>query len=260
MEFQKSGYLIGGKWAKNDTENGFGVKEAAKSRTKEAAKSVANELFDQWVWSNVYPMHLLTIIQKVEKLVKEFSILDRWPKKRRYAHFFEKESQFLQDIDKLFDIFCTDKHQRLCLERQYKLRMSDRDYEYYEDQKEDRKGRCVDEIIPLSSSNKKFIERASSASSDVFSTSEAKSIQLSLLSDTLIAVEEKTSSDPESIESSSSQFLPSAPSSSHSEQNRKSWPNFSKMCKRNQLSDRAGAALHAVFCKISDSSMKKTKA
>ena len=185
----------------------------------------------------------MTIIQKVEKLVKEFSFLDRWPKKRRNAHFFEKESQFLQDIDKLFDIFCTDKHQRLCLERQYKLRMSDRDYEYYEDQKEDRKGRGVDEIVPLSSSDKKFSERASSASSDVPSTLKVKLIQLSLLSNSVIAVEEKASFDPESIESFSSQFKSFNPSSSHSGQNRKSWPNLSRMCKRFQLSDRAGAAI-----------------
>ena len=63
-------------------------------RTKEAAKSVANKLFEKWVWSNVYPLHLLMIIQKVDSLVTKFSALDRWLKKRN-ANFFERESKFL---------------------------------------------------------------------------------------------------------------------------------------------------------------------
>ena len=209
-------------------------------RTKEAAKSVANELFERWFWSNVYPLHLLTIIEKVGNQVTQFSTLDRCPKKRRNANFLERESKFLQDIGKLFDIFCLDKHQRLCLERQYNLRMSDKDYEYYKDQKEDRKTRCLEEIVPLSDSDKAFVRRTSRTSS----RSGAKSIQLPSFSESLTAAEqEEASSEPESIASSLSQFLPLAHSSSQSEQNRNSWSNLSRMCKRYQLSDRAGAAI-----------------
>ena len=63
-------------------------------------------------------------------------------------------------------------------------------------------------------------------------------------SESLTAAEqEEASSKPESIASSSSQFLPLAHKSSQSEQNCNSWHNLSRMCERYQLSDRAGAAI-----------------
>ena len=57
------------------------------------------------------------------------------------------------------------------------------------------------------------------------------------------AKQEKASSEPESIASSSSPVLPLAHSLSQSEQNCNSWPNLFRMCERYQLSDRAGAAI-----------------
>ena len=61
--------------------------------------------------------------------------------------------------------------------------------------------------------------------------------------ESLTAAEQKeASAEPESIASSSSQFLPLAHSSNQSEQNCNSWPNLSRMFKRYQLSDRAGSA------------------
>ena len=63
-------------------------------------------------------------------------------------------------------------------------------------------------------------------------------------SESLTAAEqEEASSEPESIASSSSQFLPLTYSSNQSEQNSNCWPNLSRMCERYQLSDRAGAAI-----------------
>ena len=63
-------------------------------------------------------------------------------------------------------------------------------------------------------------------------------------SESLIAAEqEEASSEPESIASSSSQFLPLAHGSSQSEQNCNSWPNLFRMCEHYQLSDKAGAAI-----------------
>ena len=157
----------------------------------------------------------------------QYGTLGRWPE--RDANFLERKSKFLQDIDKLFDIFCLDKHQRLCLERQYNLRMSDKDYEYYEDQKGDQKTRCLEEIVLLSDSDKAFIRRTSRTPS----TSGAKSIQLPSFSESLTAAEqEEVSSELKSIASSPSQFLPLAHSSSQSEQNHNSWPILSRMCER----------------------------
>ena len=114
------------------------------------------------VWCNVYPLHYLTISKKVQTLVVAFSKLDRYPKKKRGASFLEKEAEFLSEIDKLFDVFCNDNEQRRRLEKDHKLRMTDEDFVFYEDQKSRRIGKCLDVALPLTSSDQKFIRRSES--------------------------------------------------------------------------------------------------
>ena len=46
-------------------------------RTFNAANDIAKEIYDRWVWCNIYPTHLYTISKKVESFVKAFSALDR---------------------------------------------------------------------------------------------------------------------------------------------------------------------------------------
>ena len=129
-------------------------------RTVDVANDVAKEIHDRWVWCNVYPLHYLTISKKVQALVVAFSKLDRYPKKKRGASFLEKEAEFLSDIDKLFDVFCNDNEQRRRLEKDHKLRMTDEDFVFYEDQKSRRIGKCLDVALPLTSSDQKFIRRS----------------------------------------------------------------------------------------------------
>ena len=131
-------------------------------RTVDVANDVAKEIHDKWVWCNVYPLHYLTISKKVQALVVAFSKLDRYPKKIRGASFLEKEAEFLSDIDKLFDVFCNDSEQRRRLEKDHKLRMTDKDFVFYEDQKSRRIGKCLDVAFPLTSSDQKFIRRSKS--------------------------------------------------------------------------------------------------
>ena len=78
-----------------------------------------------------------------------FSKLDRYPKKKRGASFLEKEVEFLSDIDKLFNVFCNDNEQRRRLEKDHKLRMTDEDFVFYEDQKSRHIGKCLDVALPL---------------------------------------------------------------------------------------------------------------
>ena len=103
-------------------------------RTVDVANDVAKEIHDRWVWCNVYPLHYFIISKKVQALVVAFSKLDRYPKKKRGASFLEKEAEFLSDIDKLFDVFCNDNEQGRRLEKDQKLRMTDEDFVFYEDQ------------------------------------------------------------------------------------------------------------------------------
>ena len=66
----------------------------------------------------------------------------------------------MQTIDDLFDVFCVDDQQRKNLEKQLGLRMAEADFAFYQDQKSERVGKCVDTVVPLTS-DKMFLRRHS---------------------------------------------------------------------------------------------------
>ena len=109
-------------------------------RTFNAANDIAREIYDRWVWCNVYPIHLYTISKKVQSFVNCFSALDRWSKKKRGEAFLQKEKEFMSTIDEIFDVFCADDKQRRILEKQHGLKMTDDDYAFYKDQTSKRVG------------------------------------------------------------------------------------------------------------------------
>ena len=168
-------------------------------------------------------------------------MLDRWSKKRRNYTFLQKEAAFLQDIDKLFDVFCYDEKQRKSLEREYKLRMTSDDYAFYEDQKGDRKARCLDKVIPLSQCDRKFIQRLHprTKEGEPSTSQDCKDKSLSPHFGSDLQME----SDSDSTASAHSQITPPHHQSETTMQNRRSWENLARMCDRYQLSDRAGAAV-----------------
>ena len=90
----------------------------------EGAVNVATELRDLWIWCNVYPISEQRIADKIYNLMKEFSAIDRYPKKKRKIAFLKKEEEFIAAKDNLFDIFCNDDLKRRELERSYKLQMT----------------------------------------------------------------------------------------------------------------------------------------
>jgi len=96
----------------------------------------------------------------LQSLVAALSKLDRWPKKKRGSSFLEKEAEFLSDVDELFDVFCNNTAQRRRLEREHKLQMTEEDYSFYQDQTGLRVAKCLDVLVPLTSSDKEFIRRS----------------------------------------------------------------------------------------------------
>ena len=74
---------------------------------KSASAIVAKELVDLWIWSNVYPVHEITVTNRIFEMISQSSKLDRWPKKKRNDNFKTKERSFTCNVDELFDILCS---------------------------------------------------------------------------------------------------------------------------------------------------------
>jgi len=74
--------------------------------------------------------------------VKTFSSIDRYSKNKHGKSFLQKEAEFVRDMDESFDIFFSDDQQRRQLLKQHLLRMIDKDFEFYSDQKGSRLMKC----------------------------------------------------------------------------------------------------------------------
>jgi len=89
-------------------------------------------------------------------MAQTFSLLERYLKKKRGPIFQKQLSDFMETSNKLFDIFCHDKIRRRELELKHPLRMSDIGFQFYEDQKGRRIGKCVAIMEDLTPSDIKF--------------------------------------------------------------------------------------------------------
>ena len=85
-------------------------------------------------------------------------------------------TEFVRDIEQLFDIFCNDQKQRQTLEEINKLKMNQDDFEFYEDQIGPRKRKCLDVVEPIDQFDMNFLQKMSqkqSSSNNTVSTSSA---------------------------------------------------------------------------------------
>ena len=131
-----------------------------------AARVVAAELVKYWMWSNVYPIHELTVA-KIFDIMTEFKAVDHYRKKKRSKpSYVAKESQFMSDVEKLFHIFREDNQQKRELKIKYRLRMTQDDFLFYEDQKGLRKAKCLCFEEPLASSDLRFRRRINKKGGD----------------------------------------------------------------------------------------------
>ena len=208
-------------------------------RTLGAARNVAQEVHERWVWCNVYPQHHYTIATKIQETMANFSKITRYPRKNSEP-YKKLESLFLEDVEKLFDVYCSDEQQRRQMEMRHCLRMATEDYAFYEDQKTERKCRCLDDVVPMTQSELRFSRDAQQLMSSAYASASSEE-PFSLIPD--------SNSESSILESSQlsedSSFAP--PQDSHRNQltlqNRQRWTNLARMCERYQLSDRAGAAI-----------------
>ena len=86
----------------------------------------------------------------------EFSRLYRYDKSKREQKYYSDVSRFLEKTKKLFDVFQKDQKLHSEMEKDYLLKMTKADYQYYKDQKTIRHCYCTLESIPSTSSDVRF--------------------------------------------------------------------------------------------------------
>ena len=75
-------------------------------------------------------------------------------------------TEFLLDIEELFDIFCNDQKQRRKLEKINKLKINKNDFAFYEDQISPIKRKCLDVVEPIDQSDINFLPKMSQKQSN----------------------------------------------------------------------------------------------
>ena len=105
---------------------------------------------------------------KILTLVKDFRQIESQPKKgfNTSATFNYNMTEFLRDIEELFDIFCNDQKQRPKLKEINKLKMNENDFAFCEDQIGPRKRKCLDVVEPINQSDINFLLKTSQKQSN----------------------------------------------------------------------------------------------
>ena len=177
-------------------------------------------------------------------MLTEFKAVDHHPEKKRSKPLYvAKESQFMSDVEKLFDMFCEYNQRRRELEKKCRLRITQDDFMFYEDQKGPRKARCLRLEELLTSSNLRFRRRIDEKGGDQpLSPSHCGSGDASSTGDPIVLDNQSLLSD---IEDSCSQSLESSyvsfsGVSQLSLQNRMNFPNLARITER---PNQAAAAL-----------------
>jgi len=173
--------------------------------------------------------------------MKTFSSINRYSKKQHGKSFLQKEAEFMRDMDELWH-FLSDDQQRRQLEKQHLLRMTDKAFEFYSDQKGPRVMNFFIIVETLTTSDVKFAEKA---------LDQQKLLDSSLPSvnvDAGASISAQTSGNSDydasqSLSKSESMSSEKLFSQEANEQNRMELPNLAMMSERYQLSDRASAAV-----------------
>ena len=124
-----------------------------------------------WIHCNVYCISADGIALRILALVKDFRQIKSQPKKGKKgfntsATFNYSMTEFLRDIEELFDIFCSDQKQRQKLEKINKLKMNEDDFAVYEGQIGSRKRKCLDVVEPIHRSDINILQKMSQKQSN----------------------------------------------------------------------------------------------
>uniref|UniRef100_A0A0K8RTD7 Uncharacterized protein LOC424740 n=1 Tax=Crotalus horridus TaxID=35024 RepID=A0A0K8RTD7_CROHD len=109
-------------------------------RSKEdAAQLLAELLQEHWLFCNLYTIATQSIKKHILNVYEEFSKLYQSRKRRKNDLFIQKADDFNRSSEQLFDIFCTDTVTREKLEQYSGVKMTDTEWKFLEDQRNERK-------------------------------------------------------------------------------------------------------------------------
>ena len=181
---------------------------------------------------------------RILTLVKDFRQIESQQQKEKKgfntsATFSYDKTEFLRDIEELFDIFCNDQKQRRKLEEINKLKMNENDFAFYEDQIGPSKRKCLDVAEPIDRSDMNFLQKIfqkQTNSNNIVSTTSSNN-------DIVIGFESDTSTSENSEISAS--FDSALPCSSKSilQQNGVTLKELAMICEQYEVYHRAGAAI-----------------
>ena len=167
--------------------------------------------------------------------------------KKRGKKFRDDVEEFMVTAKKLFDIFCDDPGEKRKLELLHQLRMSEADYSFYEDQKDNRVAKTVLITKKLTSSDVQFARKAQAAMQKTAqqtienpctsAAASSKQIQYKFPCDTEMEY-------PSSGSESNCSFL-----WEDRPQNATSYKNLAMACARYSVSDKAAAAIASTTLK-----------
>ena len=118
-------------------------------------------------------------MSRILTLVKDFRQIEFQPKKGKKgfnssATFNYNMTEFLRDIEELFDIFCNGQKQRQKLEEINKLKMNEDDFASYEDEIGPKK-KCLNVVEQIDQCDKIFLQKISQKQSNSNNTANHKS-------------------------------------------------------------------------------------
>ena len=105
-----------------------------------AIHETGQQLYHLWIRNNTYPVTIQTIKNRLSKHIKEFRDLSKRSSDRQNEQFVSRTTTFIDQCNQLFDIFCEDEVKREKLEDQYDLPMIQKDWDFLECMRGDRKG------------------------------------------------------------------------------------------------------------------------
>ena len=119
-------------------------KRAGQSQLKkqDAAAIVSSLVHEHWIFCNVYTVTTHTISNRIIKLYEQFMSLVQTRISRQNDSFKAKASDFLDNVDTVFDVFCENERQRKGYENDNNVKMTETEWKFLQDQRTDRKMVC----------------------------------------------------------------------------------------------------------------------